>query len=95
MLAAVLGVIAAALVVVLGAVAPDPGIRQRAERRLNSPRLLLAGPGAVVFVLLLLAVLLGSGAARAGGMVILLVAALVILIGLAAAWSWLRLQIAG
>jgi hypothetical protein len=95
MLAVAVGVIAAALVVGFGLRLPVPGWWSGAGRGPRAGTRALFGPAALLSLLLLLAVLLGLGAARAGGMLLLVVVAVVVLMGSAALWAWLRLQIAG
>ncbi len=95
MIALAVGVIAAALVMGAGVGAPVPGWWRRARVGHRARNGSLFGLAALVSLLLLLAALLGVGAARSGGVLLLLLVALVVLMGLAALWSWLRLQIAG
>ncbi len=92
MLAAVVGVIAAALVVGLGARAPVPSVFGQAGSSGAVRRGSLLGPTATVSFILLAGTLLGAGATGAGVMLVLLVVAVLVCMGLASIWSWLRLR---
>jgi hypothetical protein len=92
-LTVVVGVIAAALVVGLGVLAPVPSRWSRLGLGQGTRHGVLFGLAATVSLLLLLVTLLGAGSSAAGGMLLLLVVALIVLMGLSALWSWLRLQI--
>ncbi|MHB1501865.1 MAG: hypothetical protein ACYCYK_11990 [Candidatus Dormibacteria bacterium] len=92
MLSAVVGAIAAALVVGLGARAPVPAVFGRAGSSWAVRRGSLLGATVTVSLVLLAGTLLGAGATGAGGMLVLLVAAVLGCMGLAAIWSWLRLR---
>ncbi|MHB1854965.1 MAG: hypothetical protein ACYCS2_07905 [Acidimicrobiales bacterium] len=91
-LGGIVGIVVAALVVVLAPRVPAADARFTQLRVASQAVPLAVWLGVPLAVVILVASLLGSGAAGAGSILLVVVVTLVLLLALAGAWSWARLR---